>query len=145
MTQVQADKIPVVLAGREWNAKAVPIARIKKIIPAIVAAFQDIDTKGFGQDTATAERVVTSVFDKLVEAPHAVFSVFIKDLPKEIFTDEDEGVTFPELFDAIEKVLVHNRIGGLKNLLQRIPQWYPSLMDLVKEGNKALAKSQRSN
>lgn len=107
-------KVPVTLAGKDFVVKQVPMARIKRLGAVVSEAVGSIETD------LTAEDGVTALMDKLLDAPHALLSLFIDDLPKEIFHDEDNGVTLPELLDVLDKAFTLNRVDALKNVFSRL-------------------------
>jgi len=108
-------KIPVVLAGRDFVLKQVPMARVKRLSTTLAQVFAGADAA----DVAT-EAGVTTLVDKLMQAPHAVLSLFIDNLPAEIFEDEENGVTLPEFLDVLQKAVTLNRVDVLKNVFSRL-------------------------
>lgn len=108
-------KIPVTLAGRDFVVKQVPMARIKRLGTVVAEAIEDVDNANL-----TNADGMTTIIDKVLDAPHALLSVFIDDLPQDIFHDEDNGVTLPELMDVVEKAFALNRVDKLKNVLARL-------------------------
>lgn len=108
-------KVAVTLAGKDYVVKQVPMARIKRLGAVVAEAVQDVDKANL-----TNQDGVTAVIDKILDAPHALLSIFIDDLPKEIFHDEDAGVTLPELLDVVEKAFTLNRVDKLKNVFSRL-------------------------
>lgn len=111
---MNTDKIPVTLAGKDYVVKQVPMARIKRLGSVVSDALGNLEGDIMTEDGATA------LMDKLLDAPHALLSVFIDDLPREIFHDEVNGVTLPEVLDVIEKALTLNRVDKLKNVFSRL-------------------------
>lgn len=107
-------KVPVTLAGKDFVVKQVPMARIKRLGTVVSEAVGSIETD------LTTEDGVTALMDKLLDAPHALLSLFIDDLPKEIFHDEESGVTLPELIDVMNKAFALNRVDALKNVFSRL-------------------------
>lgn len=107
-------KVPVTLAGKDFVVKQVPMARIKRIGPLIAEAIGNV-----AADVSTQDGIHT-VLDQLLDAPHALLSLFIDDLPKEIFHDEQNGVTLPEFESVLKKALEINRVDALKNVFSRL-------------------------
>jgi hypothetical protein len=123
--------VTVTLAGEEYIVKIIPMAKVKKLGELVAEALQDeavIDEKDLA---GTAQSVV----DQLMAMPHAILSLFIPNLPKEIFTDEENGVTLPEFIEALETCAKVNRIDWVKNLLSRAA---PYLLDFMKTRMAAL-------
>lgn len=58
--------------------------------------------------------------DNLLQFPHKLLSLFVDNLPPEIFTDEQNGVTFPEFWDVLQIALTINRVDQLKNVFSRL-------------------------
>lgn len=107
-------KIPVTLAGKDYVVKQVPMARIKRLGSVVSEAVGTVES-----DLKT-EDGIKSVMDKVLDAPHALLSIFIDELPKEIFHDEDKGVTLPEFETALKKAFDLNRVDVLKNVFSRL-------------------------
>lgn len=108
-------KVPVTLAGQDFVIKQIPMARVKRFGGALADIFQDFDPSHLTNDTG-----VVAFLNKLLQAPYAILSLFIDNLPAEIFTDEDNGVTLPEFLDVLEKAMTLNRIDVLKNGFTRL-------------------------
>lgn len=107
------NKIPVELAGRDFVLKRVPMARVKKLGSVIQKLISD-----FGElDLNNTDNAAEVVLDHALEFPYELLSLFINDLPKEIFDDEENGVTFPEFIDTLQKAIELNRLDTLKNFL----------------------------
>lgn len=104
-------KIPVTLAGRDFVVKLVPMARIKRLGAVVASALSDVEAA-----EANTPEGMTAMLDKLLDAPHALLSLFIDNLPPEIFHDEENGVTLPEFTDVLKKALDLNRVDVLKNV-----------------------------
>lgn len=123
-----ADKkgVPIVLAGRDFVIKRVPMARIKSLGTRVAEIFDGIDIEKLQKNP---EEVVPTIMDKLLETPHAILSVFIKDLPLDIFLDEEDGVSFPEFLEALQTAVEVNRVDVLKNALTRL---YPGLLNALR-------------
>lgn len=103
-------KMPVTLAGKDFVVKQVPMARIKRLGSVVADAINSVESD------ITTDDGVTALMDKLLDAPHALLSLFIDDLPPEIFHDEIGGVTLPELIEAVDKAFTLNRVDALKNV-----------------------------
>jgi len=110
------DKVPVVLAGRDFVVKVVPMARVRKLADVLAQAVKS----AADVDTSADEAVIHTVVDKLLEFPHQLLSIFIDNLPIEIFSDEQAGVTFPEFWDVLQIALTINRVDQLKNVFTRL-------------------------
>lgn len=108
-------KIPVVLAGKDFVVKQIPMARVKRLGSTLSDIFNDFDQKELKTDTG-----VVAFLDRLLQAPHAILSLFIDNLPQDIFTDEDNGVTLPEFMDVLDKAMNLNRLDVLKNGFTRL-------------------------
>lgn len=108
-------KVPVTLAGADFVLKQVPMARVKRLGTTLSTIFADFDTSKLATDAG-----VNEFLDRLLDAPHAILSLFIDGLPKEIFHDEENGVTLPEFLDVLEKAVQLNRLDALKNGLSRL-------------------------
>ena len=111
------NKVPVTLAGRDFVVKVVPMARIRKLASVLTEAVKQadaIDTKNADEDS------IEALVDKVLEYPHRLLSVFIDDLPEDIFTDEEQGVTFAEFWDVLQIALRINRLDALKNAFTRL-------------------------
>lgn len=111
----KSNGIPVELAGRDFVIRRIPMAKVRKIGKTIAAIVDDIS-----KTDIQAENATEAFIDKVLEVPHTFLSLFIKDLPKEIFEDEENGVDFPEFLAALNKAIEYNRIDVLKNLLARL-------------------------
>ncbi|KPV42023.1 hypothetical protein [Alicyclobacillus ferrooxydans] len=109
------DKVPVTLAGRDFVVKVVPMARIRQLAGVVSEAMKEADNLN-----ATDEEAVSGIVDKLLQFPHKLLSLFIDNLPAEIFTDEQNGVTFPEFWDVLQIALTINRVDQLKNVFSRL-------------------------
>lgn len=99
------------LAGHDYIIKQVPMARVKRLGPVLAHLVQDLTVEDVQDPNALG-----TLLPKLLDAPHAVLSLFIEDLPRDIFQDEEHGVTMPELLDALKKAVDLNRLDALKNL-----------------------------
>lgn len=106
----------VVLAGRDFVVRRIPMARVSRLGTTLSAIVEDL-TKLDLQDNQNATEVI---FNKVLEFPHELLSLFIKDLPEDIFKDEEEGVDFPEFLDALNTAIELNRIDTLKNFFSRL-------------------------
>ncbi|MCL6454372.1 MAG: hypothetical protein K6T78_12240 [Alicyclobacillus sp.] len=104
----------VVLAGKKYVVEQVPMARIKRLGTVVADAIQSVDA-----DVSTPDGV-QAVLERLLDAPHALLSVFIVDLPREIFHDETHGVTLPEVETAVKTAFELNRVDVLKNVFSRL-------------------------
>jgi hypothetical protein len=124
--------IPVVLAGRDFVVKRIPMARVRSIgktLSAIIGDFSTLDLNG-------SDNVAEILLDKVLEFPYEILSLFIKDLPKEIFTDEEEGVNFPEFLDTLKVAIEVNRIDSLKNFFTRLaPMMLQAQASILQKGN----------
>lgn len=108
--------VPVELGGRDFVIRRIPMARVRKIgatLSKIIGDFTKLDLN----ENEDATQVI---IDKALEFPYEILSLFIKDLPKDIFEDEDNGVDFPEFLEALEKAIEINRIDTLKNFFSRL-------------------------
>lgn len=112
--------VPVKLAGRDFVVKIVPMARVRRLGDVV----QKIATELQGADLES-NAGVNVVIEKVLGFPHALLSIFIDDLPESIFTDEENGVTFPDFWDVLQIALTVNRVDALKNVFSRLG---PSLM-----------------
>lgn len=108
-------KVPVVLAGRDFVVKQIPMARVKRLGNTLADTFKDFDTSQLTSDSG-----VVAFLDRLLQAPHAILSVFIDNLPSDIFTDEENGVTLPEFLDVLNQAMELNRLDVLKNGFTRL-------------------------
>lgn len=110
------DKVPVTLAGRDFVVKVVPMARVRSLAGVVTEALKEVESV----DTSADQTGITAVVDKLLQFPHQLLSVFIDNLPPEIFADEQNGVTFPEFWDVLQIALTINRVDQLKNVFSRL-------------------------
>lgn len=117
MTVAKDNIVAVKLAGQDFLMKRVPMARIKRLSKVIASFAMDKTQLEFEKNP---EQAVNTVLDKLLDFPHELMSVFIDKLPKDIFEDEENGVTFPELYDALLAAVELNRLDALKNVLANI-------------------------
>ena len=104
--------LAVELAGREFFMKRIPMARVRRlngVLKSMIERVQKMDVE--------SENGLEVALEELLSFPYELMSLFIKDLPNEIFDDEENGVTFPELLDALKKAVELNRLDTLKNLL----------------------------
>lgn len=108
--------VPVVLADRDFVLRRIPMARVKKLGGTLSSLIGDLGTL----DVTKGESVVDQLLDKTLEFPYEILSLFIKDLPKEIFEDEENGVSFPEFIDVLNKAIELNRLDTLKNVFSRL-------------------------
>lgn len=106
----------VILGGKEYIVKVIPMARIRKLGAAVASILTDTDAI----DMNNPQTATQTVFDKLLEMPHELLSLFIDELPRDIFEDQDNGVTFPEFYDALMVALSINRVDVLKNVFSRL-------------------------
>lgn len=120
-------KIPVVLAGKDFVVKQIPMARAKRVGTTLSEVFKDFDTAQLKSDAG-----VVAFLDRLLQTPHAILSIFIDNLPVEIFTDEENGVTLPEFLDVLHKAVELNRIDTLKNGFTRLIPTLTQASGLVK-------------
>lgn len=123
--------ITVTLAETDYIVKIVPMAKVKKLGSLVMEAVQNEGVV----DENDMSNTVGNVVDQLMTMPHAVLSLFIDNLPREIFLDEEKGVTLPEFIDALETCTKINRIDWVKNLLGRAT---PYLMEMAKTKIAAL-------
>lgn len=110
------DKVPVTLAGRDFVVKVVPMARVRRLADVVVEALKQLE----GVDSSSDQQTIHVVVDKLLDFPHQLLSLFIDQLPPEIFTDEEAGVTFPEFWTTLQIALTINRVDNLKNVFSRL-------------------------
>lgn len=108
--------VPVVLAGRDFVVKRIPMARVRTIGKTLSALIEDFSKK----DLSKTDNVAEIILDKVLDFPYEILSLFIKDLPKEIFDDEENGVNYPEFLDALNTAIEVNRIDTLKNFFARL-------------------------
>lgn len=131
------NKPVVTLAGKPYYINRAPLAKIKGLSNMIGDLFQDMNLDELKE---APEQAGGMIVDKILTVPHAVLSVFIKDLPKEIFADEEDGVTLPELLDALEDCAKHNRLDTVKNflspLMPSIRKSIPKLVELGRASQK---------
>lgn len=106
----------VKLAGRSFMVRIVPMSRVRRLADVIAESVEELQ----GTEMKGDEETVKLVTDKLLQFPHRLLSVFINKLPEDIFLDEDEGVTFPEFWHALEVALTINRVDALKNAFSRL-------------------------
>ncbi|WDL96409.1 hypothetical protein [Alicyclobacillus sp. ALC3] len=106
----------VTLAGRSFMVRIVPMSRVRRLADVIAGAVTELQATEMKGD----EENVKVLMDKLLQFPHRLLSLFINKLPEEIFLDEDEGVTFPEFWHALEVALAINRVDALKNVFSRL-------------------------
>jgi hypothetical protein len=124
--------VPVMLAGRDFVVKRIPMARVRSIGKTLSSIIGDFNTK----DLNKSDNVAEILLDKVLEFPYEILSLFIKDLPKEIFEDENEGVNFPEFLDALKVAIEVNRIDTLKNFFTRLaPMMLQAQASLLQKGN----------
>lgn len=114
--KIGVKEVSVVLAGREFFIRRIPMARVKKLGKTLSAIVTDLSQT----DIDTNKGAVESILDKVLEFPYEILSLFIKNLPKDIFEDEDEGVDFPEFINALNKAIEFNRLDALKNGFSRL-------------------------
>lgn len=107
--------IPVTLAGRDFVVRRIPMARVRTIGTTLSAVFKD-----FGDADVADQTVIEAIINRALEFPYEILKLFIKDLPKEIFEDEEDGVTFPEFIETLEIAINHNRLDSLKNFFSRL-------------------------
>lgn len=112
--------VPVKLAGRDFVVKIVPMARVRRLGDVV----QKIATELQGANVESTDGIDT-IINKLLGFPHALLSIFIDDLPEDIFMDDENGVTFPDFWDVLQIALTINRVDALKNVFSRLG---PSLM-----------------
>lgn len=105
--------VPVTLAGRGFVIEKIPMARVKKLGNVISQIMKDLTNL----DYETDEKAAQVVLDKLLDFPYELLSLFITKLPKDIFEDEENGVTFPEFLEAMQEAVKVNRLDALKNYL----------------------------
>ncbi|MFB5192652.1 hypothetical protein [Alicyclobacillus fastidiosus] len=125
----------VILGGKPYTVRAVPVAATLSIIPALQKVFGNL------REQAGEKKPVTfnDVLGKVLEAPHAIFSIFIDDLPEKAFTDPKHGATFPELLAAWEVILEVNRLDVLKNALTRLST--EQVIGMLSQASQYLSKS----
>lgn len=124
--------VPVVLADRDFVVKRIPMTRVRSIGKTLSAIIGDFNTK----DLNESDNITEILLDKVLEFPYEIMSLFIKDLPKEIFLDEDEGVNFPEFLDALKVAIEVNRIDSLKNFFTRLaPMMLQAQASILQKGN----------
>jgi hypothetical protein len=124
--------VPVVLAGRDFVVKRIPMARVRSIGKTLAAIIGDFNTL----DLNESDNVAEILLNKVLDFPYEILSLFIKDLPKDIFEDEDNGVNFPEFLDTLKIAIEVNRIDTLKNFLTRLaPMMLQAQASILQKGN----------
>jgi hypothetical protein len=124
--------VPVILAGRDFVVKRIPMARVRSIGKTLSSIIGDFSIK----DLNESDNLTEILLDKVLEFPYEIMSLFIKDLPKEIFLDEDEGVNFPEFLDALKVAIEVNRIDSLKNFFTRLaPMMLQAQASILQKAN----------
>jgi hypothetical protein len=108
--------LPVVLAGRDFVLRRIPMARVKRLGATLTTIIEDLSHVDIDENKG----IVDLLLDKVLEFPYEIMSLFIKDLPKEIFEDEENGVDFPEFLDTLKKAIEFNRLDALKNVFSRL-------------------------
>jgi hypothetical protein len=109
------DKLRISLGGQSFVLKKIPMARFKVITSTLSNIFKE-----FGDKKLEDTNVLDALLDRVLEFPHEILSIFIKDLPKEIFLDEEDGVSFPEFIEALEKAIEINRLDKLKGFFSKL-------------------------
>lgn len=125
MSEIDTNKVRVVtLAGGTYVVKRVPMARIKRIDSILTSTVQelrkDVNLENVTKDPEAAAGLVSSVMDKILAFPHAILSIFIDELPVEIFLDDENGVDLPDFLDALKAALELNRTDVLKKGFSRL-------------------------
>lgn len=110
------DKVPVTLAGRDFVVRVVPMARVRQLADVLFEGVQELQDTDLPSDQAA----VSAVVEKLLQFPHRLLSLFVPGLPADIFADEENGVTLPEFWHALEVALTINRVDALKNVFSRL-------------------------
>lgn len=105
--------VPVTLAGRGFVVEKIPMVRVKRLGNVISGVMKDLS----GLDYETDDKAAQAVLNKLLDFPYEILSLFITKLPKDIFEDEENGVTFPEFLEAMQEAIKLNRLDTLKNFL----------------------------
>ncbi|WP_436664234.1 hypothetical protein ACOALA_04105 [Alicyclobacillus acidoterrestris] len=125
----------VILGGKPYTVRAVPVAAALSIIPELQKVFGKL------KEQAGADKPITfnDVLGKIFETPHAIFSLFIDDLPVKVFTDPRHGATFPELLAAWDVILEVNRLDVLKNALTRLST--EQVIGMLSQASRFLSKN----
>lgn len=125
----------VLLGGREFTVRTVPVARVKLIVPVLTELFKELtkdqdksqNATGVAADGASSQESgeaqsvgIEAVVDKLLQTPHRFLGLFINNLPESVFTDPDNGATLPEILKALEVVMDLNRLDVIKNVFSRL-------------------------
>lgn len=97
------------------------VKRFKNVIGGMVEDYHQFmsdfaDAQESGKPLSDSEKLM-DLSDIILSRPHEILSIIIPGLPEEPFLDEENGVTFPQLVDAFDKVLTVNRLEWLKNSL----------------------------
>lgn len=117
MSNSKTDKTRAVeLAGHDFVVRRIPMARVRTIGKTISAIINDFSK----QDLSKSDNATEVILNKVIEFPYEILSLFIKDLPKEIFEDEENGVDFPEFLEVLQIAIELNRIDALKNFFSRL-------------------------
>lgn len=100
-----------------------PIARVKRFKVAWSHAFENFNRlEADFRDLRDTDETVDSdvMFDKIadfaLEIPYELLEIAIPDLPKSLFEDEVNGVTFPQVYAAFDVILEVNDLEVLKKI-----------------------------
>lgn len=109
----------VTLAGQDFVMKRIPMARMRSIAPSLQKIMSELRAEITPEQAQEQGGLIGIIMNKLTEIPHEILSLFIKNLPKDIFEDEENGVTFPEFYETLLEALELNRLDVLKSFFTK--------------------------
>lgn len=106
----------VTLGGKEYVAKAVPVAKLMKLARELSGVAESLQ----GVDSTDTDQVFEGIVGQLGTSLDTFFRTFIPTLPEGLFEDEEKGPSLPEIVEAVKTVVTLNRIDTLGNFLRQL-------------------------
>jgi hypothetical protein len=127
---ITTDTAVVQLAGRDFVVRRIPMARVLQLDTVLSGILQNVANI----DVQKPEDAQT-VLKQMLAFPHELLALFIKDLPRDIFEDAENGVTFPEFLEALQTAIKLNRLDTLKNFLSPLMRTFLAQGSPLKSAN----------
>lgn len=106
----------VTLGGKEYVAKAVPVAKLMKLARELSGVAESLQ----GVDSTDTDQVFEGIVGQLGTSLDTFFRTFIPTLQEGLFEDEEKGPSLPEIVEAVKTVVTLNRIDTLGNFLRQL-------------------------
>ncbi|GMA49318.1 hypothetical protein GCM10025857_06750 [Alicyclobacillus contaminans] len=120
----------VVLGGKEYVAKAVPIGKLVSLAKQLSGAIDALSKSDNVKDVDSAITLLVTQFGGAVET---FVRTFVPTLPEGLLTDAENGPTLPELVEAFKAIAKLNRLDSLSTFIQPLEK---ALQGTVLQSNK---------